>query len=167
MTTPRTRLPRGRPHIPLKDHPFKVVMISIDLLEVHGMRRQKATLLMAAVWFAKDRQPITVADLPKKLRQVFEQHGGFGMNYTMPSSGNPKASSVKERQQAIDTLNKMDKRYSKGADLRYRKALSNLVYLSMFASGGEDDRRKMVNQLLRQLDDPDPEIAELAGLVLK
>jgi hypothetical protein len=164
----RIGVARGRPHVPLKDHPFKMVLACIDAMTVGwGISRQRATLLATSVFFAEGVEPIAAADLPEKLRRVYDEHGGFGMAYTMPAAGDPDGKNIKEKMQSVDTLSKMDKRYSTGTDLEYRTALSTLVYLVMFHRGRADERHTMIDALMHRLNDPDPQIHELAGQLLE
>jgi hypothetical protein len=115
MTAPRARLSRGKPRVPLRDHPFRLLLACIDVLHAAGnIPRQKATLLMTTLFFAESAEPIPPADLPEKLRRAFEQYGGTPMSYTMPASHTRTADNIKPRQQRIDTLNKLDKRYASG-----------------------------------------------------
>jgi hypothetical protein len=84
------------------------------------------------------------------------------MAYTLPASGNPETRKAKECMQSIDTLNKMDARYSKGADLGYRTALSTLVYLTMFVRGREVDA--LLHQLMPQTHES-PSAQDAGGLL--
>jgi hypothetical protein len=161
----RIKLARGRPSIPLKDHPFKLPLVCVDLLFAAGMSRQQATLLITAIFFAEGVEPVAPADLAAKMRRAFEQNGGLPLGYTIPASGNPETRKVKECMQPVDTLNKLDKRYAWGADRQYRDALAKLVLLAVFVEGDKEERRKMVETLKRQLDDPDPQIQGLVELL--
>jgi hypothetical protein len=160
--------PAHRPPVPPKNHPFKLVLAYADaMMTAWGISRQKATLLATALFFAEGVEPIDPADLQKKMRRVFDENGGFAMVYTLPASGTPDGKNIKEKMQAVDTLNKMDKRYSKGDDLEYRTALSTLVYLAMFVQGRVDERHVMINALLHALNDSDPQVQKLGALLLK
>jgi hypothetical protein len=160
-----TGKPGGRPRIPLRRHPFRWALAFADAVQFSlGKSQTQAHLLAAAVFFATSVDPIPIADLPKKMRAAFKQ-GDVAVAYTLPSSGNPKSTNPKERMQAIDTLNKMSVRYSRGRDLAYRTNMAALMSLVMFDRGNAAMRRQMIEVLVQRLGAEDPEVSELARLI--
>jgi hypothetical protein len=168
MTTKPTGRSRGQPSIPLREHPFKIVLAIADALRERGMTAQKAFLFVTSVCFAEKAELIPIADLSKKMRRIFEQQGGIPVAYDLPASGNPNSTKIKENKQAVDTLAKMDRRYRKGADLAYRTELATLMSFVMFETGGPEMRKRMIDAIVAKLESfggPDPQARELADLV--
>jgi hypothetical protein len=167
MTTKPTGKPNHRPSIPLREHPFKIVLAIADALRARGVTAQKAFLFVTSVCFAEKAELIPIADLSKKMRRVFEQQGGIPVAYDLPASGNPASMKIKERMQAVDTLAKMDRRYRKGDDLIYRTELATLMSFVMFETGGPEMRKAMIDAIVAKLEmgGPDPQARELADLI--
>jgi hypothetical protein len=168
MARKATGRPNGRPPLPLRMHPFAIVLAVADAMHFEwGITHQKALTLASAIFFYKSAEPILPEDLPAKLCRLFDEHrGDIAMAFDLPASGNPASRNPKECLQSVDTLQKMARRYKSGADLDYRVNLASLVKLLMFRQGGEDMRRQMVEVLLRRLDSPDPQIKRLAEMAL-
>jgi hypothetical protein len=166
--TKPTGHPNHRPPIPLWEHPFRYVLALADAFRARGMTAQKAYLIATSVFFAENAELIPIADLSKKMQRVFEQQGGIPVAYDLPASGNPNTRKIKECAQAVDTLAKMDKRYSKGADLAYRTELGVLMQLVMLETGGPEMRKQMIDIMVARLEsfgDHDPQTKELADLI--
>ena len=170
MARVRTGKPNGRPRgskIPLKNHPNKLALALADVLQgFAGLSAQKARLWVTIFMTGTDARSIPFSEMSEKARKYFEK-GWVAMSIKVPGAGNPASQKIKEHFQAIDTLDKMAARYSSPADLSYRRSLAAFVHLSMFAQGNETQRRAMVELLLLQLDDPDPQLRAIADQTLR